>query len=470
MPEKGAIFGVEGDVVDPPGAVRNVMLRLTAEPGTSSAVPARLDRAVELRRDQAFRQLYDRADTIGRHARQRSRRVVLISPGGLTQRGGIGQMVANLTAAWADRPDRPAWRVLDPWGPGIKLLSPAYWLVTALALLAIAARGRVGLLHIQMSTGGSFLRKGTLTRLGSWLGIPVIVHLHGGDMPQSRMLAQPAVRRFVLRALEQARFVVVPGEVWREFVVSLGVGQERVVVIPSGVVDPGAPTARGIRRPVRLLFAGRLEETKGVTDLLQALADPRLRPLDWQMTFAGDGGLTDGPSMARRLGIEHRCDFRGWVDRPQLHALLATSDVFVLPSRFECFPVAMIEAMAHGLAIVITSVGAVPEAITDQETGLLVPPGDPRRLADALVSVLSRPDLRGRLQRAARKRYEREYTATLFADRVLSLYHRCASTAEGPQPAWIFASDSASDEIGDGATPAPGRATARARWSRSTTA
>jgi glycosyltransferase involved in cell wall biosynthesis len=337
-------------------------------------------------------------------------------------------MIANLTAAWADRPDRPDWQVLDPWGPGIKLLSPVYWLAAALALVVVAARGRVGLLHIHMSTGGSFLRKGTLIRLGSRLGIPVIVHLHGGDMAQSRMLAQPAVRRFVLRALEQARFVVVLGEAWREFVVvSLGIGEERVVVIPSGVVDPGAPVARDVRRPVRLLFAGRLEEAKGVTDLLEALADPRLRPLDWQMTFAGDGGLTDGPSMARCLGLEHRCDFRGWVDRPQLHALLATSDVFVLPSRFECFPVAMIEAMAHGLAIVITSVGAVSEAITDQENGLLVPPGDPRSLADALVSVLTRPELRQRLQRAARARYEREYTATLFADRVLSLYRRCAS-------------------------------------------
>jgi glycosyltransferase involved in cell wall biosynthesis len=100
-----------------------------------------------------------------------------------------------------------------------------------------------------------------------------------------------------------------------------------------------------------------------------------------------------------------RCRFLG--HRDDVPAVLAAADVFVLPSRSEASPNSVIEAMAAGLPVVATSVGGIPELVTDGRTGRLVPPGDPSALAQALVDLLDHPGHAAELGRAARARIER---------------------------------------------------------------
>jgi glycosyltransferase involved in cell wall biosynthesis len=168
------------------------------------------------------------------------------------------------------------------------------------------------------------------------------------------------------------------------------------VARPAALSLPGDP-APG--RPL-VLAAGRLAAQKGFATLLEAAArwrDIRPEPL---LVIAGEGPLAgDLKARAARLGLDAR--FPG--HRDDLPALLAAAAVFVLPSVWEGQPFILQEALRAGVPVVATRVGGTP-ALTGEDAAVLVPPGDPRRLADAVRAVLTDEVLAARLRKAATAR------------------------------------------------------------------
>ncbi|MDP8962201.1 MAG: glycosyltransferase, partial [Actinomycetota bacterium] len=127
------------------------------------------------------------------------------------------------------------------------------------------------------------------------------------------------------------------------------------------------------------------------------------------LLMVGDGEEHDAlKRQSVRLGIGDRVHITGWTD--DVHHFLAQSDIFVLPSRSEGFPLAIVEAMLAGLPVVASRVGGVPEAVRNGETGLLVPKDDPDRLATALQRLIDDPELRLGMGRRGRD------VATSFTD------------------------------------------------------
>jgi glycosyltransferase involved in cell wall biosynthesis len=149
-----------------------------------------------------------------------------------------------------------------------------------------------------------------------------------------------------------------------------------------------------------VLAAGRLAAQKGFATLLEAAArwrDIRPEPL---LVIAGEGPLAgDLKARAARLGLDAR--FPG--HRDDLPALLAAAAVFVLPSVWEGQPLILQEALRARVPVVATRVGGTP-ALTGEDAAVLVPPGDPRRLADAVRAVLADEVLAARLRKAAAAR------------------------------------------------------------------
>jgi glycosyltransferase involved in cell wall biosynthesis len=150
---------------------------------------------------------------------------------------------------------------------------------------------------------------------------------------------------------------------------------------------------RGLSSPPRLVYAGRLSPEKGVAVLLRALVlldvhAPGLRPV---LTLAGDGPERAALERdAARLLPAGRVVFRGQLDREALSRCLDDADVCVQPSLTEGFSKAWLDAMAHGLPVIASEVGAARAVIgAAGERGLLVPPGDPEALAEALARLLA---------------------------------------------------------------------------------
>jgi glycosyltransferase involved in cell wall biosynthesis len=235
-------------------------------------------------------------------------------------------------------------------------------------------------------------------------------------------------QRWMAAALD--RIIAVSTEVRDRYVEQLGVPRGKLVVVPNGVPVPAdVPVADAALRAelvcgrpgfVALVIA-RFHEQKGHAYLLEAAA----RVPDVTFVLAGDGPLR--PEMERRareLGVAERCVFLG--ERDDVSRLLATADLFVLPSLFEGLPLSVLEAMAARRPIVASAVGGTDEAIEPGVSGLLVPPRDARALADAIARLRDDPALAKRLADAARRRVEREFGAHVTAGAVMRVYDAVA--------------------------------------------
>ncbi|SDS16036.1 Glycosyltransferase involved in cell wall bisynthesis [Friedmanniella luteola] len=358
-----------------------------------------------------------------------SLRVVVAAPLGRGGAGGIDRLMDSI----ADRQE-----VLGPGGvvttfrptrgQGPIVWAPVVLLRFLVRLVVDRSRGRVDLLHINLASHGSTYRKLVVARVARSLGIPYLIHLHGARFHHFLGGAPSFVRRRVRLMFAGAARVVVLGEVWRCFVAEeMPEVAGRVVVLPNATPTP--TLAHVPSRTVRFLFLGRIGERKGVPQLLEALG--RLpRESGWRATIAGDGDLSTARARVVELGLQERVELPGWVGPDAVASLLAASDVLVLASYDENLPMSVIEAMAAGLAVVTTPVGATRDLVVDGETGLLVPPGDVGALTAALQRLLDDPALRRRLGAAAQTDHAERLEIGQYVARLEALWRE---VAEGGQ-------------------------------------
>jgi glycosyltransferase involved in cell wall biosynthesis len=206
------------------------------------------------------------------------------------------------------------------------------------------------------------------------------------------------------RALRSARHVFCPSAYLRDVALAWGLDPERVSVLPNPAPEPPPlPPRAELRAELgldgdSLVFAGRLGPQKALVVLLEALAGlPGVR-----LTVAGDGPERAAlERRSRELGLDGRVSFLGSVPRERVLRLFRAADAAVLPSAWENFPHTVVEALAVGCPVIATAVGGVPEVVRDGENGLLVPPGDPSALRDAIARFFAEDELRERLAAAA---------------------------------------------------------------------
>lgn len=204
---------------------------------------------------------------------------------------------------------------------------------------------------------------------------------------------------------------------------------DRLRVILNGVDLPQAGRPRAeLRRELALgdrltgIMVARMDGLKGHAPLLQALTSDSLRSLPLTILLAGDGAIRgELEREAARLGLaDDRVRFLGF--RSDVADLLAAADFFLLPSRTEGLPLSLLEAMSHGLPVVATPVGGIPEVVTPDAEGLFVAVDNPAELGSAIYRLATDEALRKRLGLAARERVSRELSFDVMAARYEELY------------------------------------------------
>jgi glycosyltransferase involved in cell wall biosynthesis len=242
--------------------------------------------------------------------------------------------------------------------------------------------------------------------LAHWRRLQLVALVHHPLAEETGLSHAAAERLIRLEAavLQHCRGVVCPSARTAAAVEAYGIPTDRIFVIPPGTAKPDRPL-RSRRGPVRsLLCVASVIPRKGHRVLVAALA--RMRDLDWQMLCIGS--LHRDPRTARlvrqmisaaRLG--RRITFAGEQPPRMVMRAYRAAHLFVLPSLHEGYGMAFAEAMAHGLPIIATTAGAVPETVPC-EAGLLVPAGDAPALARALRRVIAEPALALRLAAGAR--------------------------------------------------------------------
>jgi glycosyltransferase involved in cell wall biosynthesis len=311
----------------------------------------------------------------------------------------------------------------------VRSVSPAADRRAMGALRAVLAAVRPHLVHTHST------KAGVLGRLAARAeGIPAIHTAHAWSfsdgLPWSRKLVAVPVEALIARWTR--RFIVV-SDADRAIAVRYRVAApSQVRIVHNGVPDVSErarPDAGGV--PVVTMVA-RLAPPKDPLLLLRALAGVGV---PFSLRLVGDGPeMPAVQSAVRTLGLQDRVTLCG--SRGDVPALLASSHRFVLASRQEGFPLAILEAMRAGLPVVASDVGGVREAVIPECTGLLVPRGDQVALRAALRRLLVFPALRATFGAAGRRAYEARFTAAHMLAGTGAVYRELAHPGKiGPAPA-----------------------------------
>ncbi|WP_266075808.1 glycosyltransferase family 4 protein [Haladaptatus caseinilyticus] len=255
------------------------------------------------------------------------------------------------------------------------------------------------------------VRDGTIHHINETVDI-LVTHDFLDDLVLSNLLDIPVVRVFhgferagvgmrVRERLSTGYSVVNSEQTKREFV-------DHLEYEPDGIVYPGVDidrfrpdvTPAFDRDEWTILYVGRFVESKGLFDLVDAVAE---LPDDVHLHLVGRGDIDTLKRRIEARGIESRTIIEGTVPHDELPGYYASADVFCLPSWYESFGMVNVEAMACGTPVVTTALDGVTEYAVDCETAMLVPPSAPGELADAVASLRSSPGLRERLERNGRE-------------------------------------------------------------------
>ena len=307
-------------------------------------------------------------------------------------------------------------------GAGRKLWVAASALIRFAFMLIMR---RVSLLHVHGASHGSFWRKRVFMRLAGTFGVPVIFHLHGGEFRQfvdERLDA--STRQKVVDSLKACSLIYcLNDEVagWLRSVLS-GVA---VQVMPNPIDLPQEEAPRE-KRDSSILFLGRLEQEKGVFDLLAAFSAIARQAPEARLLLCGVGSARAKlEKIVQENGLTSRVDFPGWVDGEEKARLLRRAGVFVLPSYAEGMPMSVLEAMVAGTPVVASRVGAVPEMLENGNSGFVVEAGRVDELAEAILAALD--DSRSAdLSSRALARVREFYSAKVVLDRLRWQYAKLA--------------------------------------------
>jgi glycosyltransferase involved in cell wall biosynthesis len=188
---------------------------------------------------------------------------------------------------------------------------------------------------------------------------------------------------------------------------------------------PGAPAPWLTRGDRAVLFVGRLSAPKGIHDLFDAVPQVLARHPEAKFVLVGVAESDALEPVIRaeveRRGIAPRVTFLGALAGAQKAAAFVSAQMVVLPSWTEGFPLVIPEAMAAGLPVIATAVGAIPDFVQDGEDGFLVAPRDPRALADRICRLLEDEGLRRRISERVRERAPREFAIESGCGKVAAL-------------------------------------------------
>jgi glycosyltransferase involved in cell wall biosynthesis len=261
----------------------------------------------------------------------------------------------------------------------------------------------------------------------------LVVNPHGLEAFQaltlkSRLQSLP-FRLAITRAMRRARFVVSLGGGLTDILRGV-VPAERIVVLPNGVVMPDRMPLRDRGRALglRVLFVGRFFANKGIPDLVAAarIIAERGDGSSFRFDLVGDGPLYESIRSAPSAASVH---FHGKVDDATLDALYDEAGVFVLPTLFEGMPTVVLEAMARGLPILVTDVGATRELV-DDSNGQIIAKNSPVGIVTALDRLRAMGDTEfAALGNASVRKVVERFTWDRVADAHVELFHRVAGGA-----------------------------------------
>jgi len=258
----------------------------------------------------------------------------------------------------------------------------------------------------------------------------IVATAHGYNPTTRRELLYYQLERWIFKYM--VHVVIAPTQEMRQRLGGFGIDMKKVHIIPNGIETTGRQSALiklthqpalSSNRHVQLLYIGRLSEEKSLENLLRAVVILREDNIMVKLMIAGDGpSRLQIENHIREWQLEDNVSLAGFVS--DVNPLLQTADILVNPSRTECMPNSLLEAMLAGGPVVATDVGGVREMIRDQVDGWLCPPENPAALAEAIKTLVLNPAIAKSMATSAHERVMNEFTFEKHIEKTLAIYRQ----------------------------------------------
>jgi glycosyltransferase involved in cell wall biosynthesis len=364
-------------------------------------------------------------------------RVLVVGPGP-TQIGGVTTFIQILISSPTVAEKYELIRLDTTRLPGhlglesrFSLLNLRYLLVQTIQLIIVILRKRPYLMHLPVTSLWSFWKATAYILIGRMLGVKVVAHLHGGVFDQYYRQSSKQVKWLIGWSLSRADIVIALSRQWQRFLIEEVRPDLHVEIVRNTVDVMFAQALKQYRDSCNVctnevLFVGGLGQRKGVFDILQAV--PIVRAIQPDVIFVfigGEAARGDRDEIDRRCeeaGLEGAVRFLGPVTGLAKLQLFQRATLFILPSYGENLPYSLLEAMAVGLPVITTPVGAIPEIIEDGHHGFLIQPGDYATLARRIIQLLEDKSLRQRMGLANRLLIQNSYQPDVAMTQLIAIY------------------------------------------------
>ncbi len=278
------------------------------------------------------------------------------------------------------------------------------------------------IVHIHMAAQASFIRKSLFVRQAYKKNKKIIIHQHAGSFDSFFIEESSAKRKEqIKKVFSMAEKVVVLSEEWKTFFVQNEISSsEKTLVVHNGVKIPIKKEKDYTNKNV--MFLGRLDEKKGIYDLIKAIPQILKMCPDAEFYFAGDGEMQKSKELVEKLDLNKQVHFEGWIAKNEKEALFEKCSVFVLPTYFEAMPMSVLEAMSYGLATITTEVGGIPQIIQNGENGVFITPGDINEIAETTTAILLDEEKKKFLGENAIDKIKNDFSEDSVVEKVYQVY------------------------------------------------
>jgi glycosyltransferase involved in cell wall biosynthesis len=303
---------------------------------------------------------------------------------------------------------------------------PVWLLLTMIGALFDAVRYAVrsppDAAHIHTSHGLSFIRASFYVLFTNYVWRrPVALHIHGSSFDEFIKTESSFLRWYQNRVFDATSRVIVLSSYWKG-VLSTPISSKKIKTIPNAI-NPAEYDPKWHSSVPHVVFISNLIERKGIGELIEAIRRiDRDSTNEYRVTIAGDGPLSsDVEKLATDIDY---VDYRGFISEKEKRSILESGGIYVLPSHAEGLPIAILEGMAGGNAIISTTVGSIPEVVTE-DIGITVNPKEVDELESALRELIDDSERTAQMGRHSRKLCEEQYSWEFVTSQLKKVYIDC---------------------------------------------
>jgi len=346
-------------------------------------------------------------------------KILMVGPHPYKVKGGMSTVIKNYYNSQLAKQSKiiPINTVVD----GNKVTKLLCCLCSYIKMFMYLIFCNIHIVHVHVASRKSFYRKSLFIRLAHRFRKKIIIHVHGGEFDKFYWNESNSnQQKYITKILNYGDTIIALGEKWKT---SISKYCDRNIEVIYNSIDSRSENSYDSSSK-NIVFLGRLEEQKGVYDLIEAAEKVIAEEPDIKFILAGSSKDKKIEEILHNKGLKDNFILPGWINEEEIKKLFCNTMIFVLPSYNEGMPMSILEAMSFGIPIISTKVGSIPEIIQHGTNGILLQPGDVEMLGNSLLDLISNKDKRLFFSRENYKDANKKYSNIANYKKLNSLYER----------------------------------------------